>query len=143
MCSSNDIQSFEVISVPAIGDSYYFFDNDIIKTEKRYSAIVTDVIRFENAESWLIHEWNENKKYGFGRYAEQTDCFVVCKIDDYDDDLIYFVRDIHGAFYSIETTSEWQLGRLDITGEYNEALQNGYTKTKWSLSEPDYLTLNI
>lgn len=132
-----------VITVPSVGTEYYFFDDDKIKSGKRYLATVKKIINFEDASEELIGLWKENKKYSNWVYADMTDCFIECSIPVYDENPIYFVRDKKGAFYSIETSGEWQTGRLDITGEYNEALSNGYEKTKWNISVPDYLYYEI
>lgn len=95
------------IQVPSIGTEYYFFDDDKININKRYIATITDIIPFSQAPENLIYEWSENLNYNPNIFNEMTDVFIQTSIPEYDDDPIYFVRDIHGSFYSIEVTNDW------------------------------------
>ena len=61
-------------------------------------------------------------------YAEETDYFIGCAIPEYDDHIIWFVREKNGTWFSLNVQSWWQGGFLDVTGEkYENNIKEGYT----------------
>lgn len=45
-------------------------------------------------------------------YDEDTDYFIECLIPSYDENSVWFVRDINGGWFSINTINSWMSGRL-------------------------------
>lgn len=58
-------------------------------------------------------------------YSEKTDYFIKCEIKGYDENPIWFARTIHHGWFSMDVTSSWQSGTLDVDGEiYKNAKHN-------------------
>lgn len=68
-----------------------------------------NLIEIKAGESWL--------------YAIDTDWFIECSIPGYDENTIWFVRTIYGEWFSIDIQNGWQSGKLDVTGELTELLE--------------------
>lgn len=59
-------------------------------------------------------------KQGYWLYSPETDYFICCKVNDYDDNLLWFVRTVKGRWFSLDIQSDWQSGELDVDCEkYN------------------------
>lgn len=56
-------------------------------------------------------------------YAEKTDYFIKCSIPDYDENPIIFVRTVNGGWFSMDVTSMWQSGELDVDGSKYERMK--------------------
>ncbi len=53
-------------------------------------------------------------------YAEKTDFFIECEIPGYDENNIWFARDVSGGWFSLEIQDNWQSGRLDVNNSIYE-----------------------
>ena len=83
--------------------------------DKEYETTLYDIWKREVIE----HDW---------LYAEDTDVFVKCDIPEYDKDPIYFARTKDGGWFSMDVTSWWQGGRLDVDGKRYESLMKYYNE---------------
>lgn len=59
-------------------------------------------------------------------YAEETDYFVECIIPEYDDNTIWFTRDVYGGWFSLDIENDWQSGRLDVDFSLYNQLKKTY-----------------
>lgn len=120
--------------VPEVGKFYHFWDDGKIGLSRHYIAKVEKIIPFKEAENIvfqfedgpasLLQLWKDEVEGAKWLYNQETDFFIECSIPKYDKDLIYFVRDIDNGWFSINTTSWWQTGRLNIDGSiYEEVLK--------------------
>lgn len=129
--------------VPEVGLGYYYFDGKV-SDSRRFVAEILEVIPFEQAKNltiltrlhlvypyvdtideWyevnLLDVWKKEKAECGWIFAEETDYFIKVRIEDYDDDEIWFVRTKSGGWFSMYTTNRWQGGILDVDGEiFNE-----------------------
>ena len=129
--------------VPKIGESYHFFDDGKITPMRHAIATITEIITLEEAKEIIIstprdydvktgqnvfinmslHDiWVEEKRHIDWIYAEDTDYIVKADIPEYDKDPIYFARTKNGGWFSMDVTSWWQSGRLDIDGKLYEEM---------------------
>lgn len=130
--------------VPEVGLGYHFFDDGKVSDSRHFIAEILEVIPFEKAkdltvltylhlaypysdiidekyEVKLLDIWEKEKEECDWIFSEETDYFVKARIDDYDEDDIWFVRTKSGGWFSMDTTNCWQGGVLDIDGEiFNE-----------------------
>lgn len=75
----------------------------------------------------IVEDVNGNyKACKFGEpwlYAKTTDWFVECKIPDYEkENTVWFVRTIHGGWFSMDIHNCWESGLLDVDNHLTEAL---------------------
>lgn len=146
--------------VPKIGKEYHFFDDGKIRESRHYIATVNKLITPEEAKSVIIdcefrayivslydiwkeeieeHRQTVNFEVINGSstepgapwlYAEDTDYFVECSIPAYDEDPVWFVRDVHGGWFSLNTVNTWMTGELDIDGKLFNSMIKNYEITK-------------
>lgn len=110
-------------NIPEVGKTYAFFDDGKTGLSRRYKATVLGKIPFEVAEELypeLFAGWKENLEEADFLYASTTDFFIKCSILKYDDDFVYFVRDIRGGWFSIDFPHNWMSGLLDVDEEYSK-----------------------
>lgn len=133
--------------IPIVGKHYHFFDDGKCGRSRHYVAKVKRIIPFKEAHKILtpdgqrnlIQAWKSEVKTIHWLFAPETDCFVECDIPNYDDKPIYFVRTLDGGWFSIDFTSCWQAGRLDITGSIFEGLEEHYGAYWHEIkNNPDY-----
>ena len=131
--------------VPEVGKQYHFFDDGKIKPSRHSVATVTRVVPFSEAESIKVkvREWDleiDGPIYVDKPITEvwktfvtennllmkpETDYFIECSIQEYDDNLIWFARDTNDGWFSMDIQSEWQAGRLDVDGKlYKHMIEN-------------------
>ena len=78
----------------------------------------SEVDRHRQSEKFIVLNAYDNTPGAPWLYAEDTDYYIECEIPEYDDNTIWFVRDIHGRWFSMNIQSSWQAGLLDIEGNY-------------------------
>ena len=126
--------------IPIIGHQYDFFDDGKISLSRHYIATIKRVIPLSEADNvfvrtltWGLDEphyvdsplsgvWEIFKTEHDWIMAKNTDFFVECSIPDFDDDPIWFARDINGGWFSMDIQSGWQAGQLDIDGSLYKGL---------------------
>lgn len=69
-----------------------------------------------NKDRTLLDVWKGEVDECDWLYAPETDYAVKASIPEYDENPIIFVRDLKGGWFSMDTVSGWQSGRLDIDG---------------------------
>lgn len=136
--------------IPTVGEQYHFFDDGKLRESRHYMATVLEKItpeqakevyinrRWEDAPVSLYTIWREeidNHRQGntfkvltsgsmeVGApwlYAEKTDYLIKCSIPDYDENDVWFVRTVYDGWFSLNTVDTWMAGRLDVTGELFE-----------------------
>lgn len=111
-------------NIPEVGKTYAFFDDGKTGFSRRYKAMVTGVIPFHLIKAKypeLYYRWKSEIAGTPDLYATATDYFVECSAPKYeDDDLVYFVRDTKGGWFSIDFPHNWMSGLLDVDGEYSK-----------------------
>ena len=138
--------SFE--RIPTVGEKLHFFDDGKVSDCRHYFAIVTHILSKDQIKQVyfdskticnvldaapgsitnIIEAWEYIKKEYTWLYAEDTDVFIGCSIPEYDDHIIWFVREKHGGWFSLDLHSNWQGGRLDVDGKiYQRMIDEGYT----------------
>lgn len=148
-------------AIPKIGNKHSFFDDGKRRESRHHIAEVLSIITTEGAKNTVIRKdgttlydiWQEEVKDHVSSeyvsinntkpgepwlYATETDFFVACLIPTYDDDTIWFVRDINGGWFSLNTTGYWQSGQL-MPVEFNAELyflQQQLELERW-ISEKD------
>lgn len=140
-------------NIPEVNKNYHFFDDGKIRESRHYIATVKKLITPEEAKSVIIdcefraycvslydiwkeeieeHRQTENFTVINGSstesgapwlYAEDTDYFVECSISNYDENSVWFVRDINGSWFSLNTVNTWMTGELDIDGKLYQLLK--------------------
>ena len=133
-------------NIPEIGKQYHFFDDGKISPSRHFIATVEEIIPIEETKNIVLKtiigtftektEFIEMPLYDIWSievmghpwiYAPETDYIIKCSIPDYDNDPIYFIRTRDGGWFSMDITSGWQAGRLDIDGKLTESLKEyGY-----------------
>lgn len=61
---------------------------------------------------WILVKSDHFKPNAPWLYEEETDFFVKCSIPEYDELPIWFVRDIDGGWFSMDTEKTWMSGLL-------------------------------
>lgn len=124
-------------SIPKIGKKYHFFDDGKVSPSRHFVAEVTKLLSPKEAKKIMFDDeslyriWKEAiKKHSSTNnftvgstkagepwlYAIDTDYFVELSIPEYDDNLLYAVRTIHGDWFTLCIQSFWQGGILDVDG---------------------------
>jgi len=133
--------------LPVVGHKYHFFDDGKVKPSRHYVAEITELILFSefgkvkyadmlgkedgpDTDTTLMDIWMGEATQCDWLYAPETDYAVKASIPEYDENPIFFVRDLKGGWFSMDTVSGWESGRLDIDGSLFET----YVKETW----PDY-----
>lgn len=116
--------------VPKLYNEYLFFVDG--NKDRIHTAIPVRIISIEEAKNHkflvdgdsLCNIWKQNledcknksifshDENGYWCYAPYTDCFVVCAISTYSENLVYFSRHINRQWYSLEIEETWQGGML-------------------------------
>lgn len=128
-------------NIPEVGKFYHFWDDGKRSVSRHYIAKVEKIIPFEEAKNIftyfydevksLVERWKDEVEDYEWLYNKETDFFIECSIPLYDKDPIYFVRDKENGWFSINTTSWWQSGRLDVDGSiYKEVLESSSEDVK-------------
>ena len=138
--------NMEFKEIPEIGKQYHFFDDGKISPSRHYMATVEEIIPIEETKNIVLKtiigtftketEFTEMSLYDIWSiqsmghpwlYAPETDYIIKCSIPVYDEEPIYFIRTRDDGWFSIDITSGWQAGRLDIDGKLFESLKEyGY-----------------
>ena len=75
----------------------------------------------------LYDIWRDEVEQCDWIFIDNTDYIIKCSIPEYDQDPIYFAESIRDGWFSMNVTSWWQSGRLDIDGKlYEMLIQPGY-----------------
>lgn len=133
--------------IPEVGKIYNFYDDGKLSHTRQFKAKVLKMISTEEAKNIQLsnddseldkHEtlfdgWMESIKDCSHNgepwlYDTQTDYFIECSIAEYDKDPIWFVRTIHGGWFSMDITGFWQSGALDVDGSLTEEMEKAYAK---------------
>ena len=155
----------ELSKIPQEGQYYYFFDDGKISMSRCYKAFVNKVLpsNFEDKNiynisrggkiinlfdilSQSVDSCRQSENFtvlGAPRteprqhylYAEKTDYFIECLIPDYDDNSIWFTRDVNGGWFSMDIDSDWQAGRLDVDFELYKKMKLMYSKDGIDIDE--------
>lgn len=135
--------TYKEMPIPTVGKEYHFFDDGKISNSRHYLAVVNEILTKEQAqkltftktdsqdkeyETTLYDIWKRDVIEHDWLYAEDTDVFVKCDIPEYDKDPIYFARTKDGGWFSMDVTSGWQAGRLDVDGKRYESLMKYYNE---------------
>lgn len=135
--------TYKEMPIPTVGKEYHFFDDGKISNSRHYLAVVNEILTKEQAqkltfiktdsqdkeyETTLYDIWKREVLEHDWLYAEDTDVFVKCDIPEYDKDPIYFARTKDGGWFSMDVTSGWQGGRLDVDGKRYESLMKYYNE---------------
>lgn len=95
-------------------DCEYDEASDTFYTDMSLSEIrkreYSNHLNTESCSSWL--------------YAKETDCYIGVSIPEYDENIIWFVRDIDGGWFSMSIQDSWQCGRLDVDGKLYERMMS-------------------
>lgn len=162
--------------IPQEGQYYYFFDDGKICMSRCYKAFVNKVLpsNFEDKNiynisrggkiinlfdilSQSVNRHRQSKNFIVlntpniepGQpylYAEKTDYFIECLIPDYDDNSIWFTRDVNGGWFSMDIDSGWSGGILDVDFELYKEMKLMYSKDGIDIDESlkeDELYINI
>ena len=138
-------------SIPEVGKFYHFFDDGKLSPERHYICKVEQIVSESNANNIIIKDipvWDDNnechrenstlidcwlkeKDCNNWIYAPITDYFVEVSCPKYDKYNLWFARAKDGGWFSLDIQSDWQGGRLDVTGEiYDDIIkywkENGY-----------------
>ena len=138
-------------SIPEVGKFYHFFDDGKLSPERHYICKVEQIVSESNANDIIIKDipvWDDNnecyrekstltdcwlkeKECKNWIYAPITDYFVEVSCPKYDKYNLWFARAKDGGWFSLDIQSDWQGGRLDVTGEiYDDIIkywkENGY-----------------
>ena len=127
-------------NIPEVGKTCAFFDDGKTGVSRRYKATVLDIIPSNVVEELypeLFAGWKENLEEADFLYAPITDFFIKCSIPKYDDNFVYFVRDINGGWSSIDFPNSWMNGLLDVDGEYGK--KNDIPPVEKWVTGKDYL----
>lgn len=127
--------------IPKVGNSYRFFDDGKLTRSRMYIATVIDVVPFDKAKDitvdtngyWhitsmsLVNAWeiDTDKEESWSVFANTTDYFIGCSIPEYDKHTIWFARTKDNGWFSFNIQSNWQSGRLDVTGELYKQIHYG------------------
>lgn len=124
--------------IPTVNKKYNFYDDGKVSLNRHYIAEVTRIISMKEAKKLMLKHYEDGQlkslysifKYDVNLYPSlklydtDTDVFVECKINGYDDERIYFARTLDGGFFSFDTTGTWMSGRLDVDNHLTENLYN-------------------
>ena len=118
--------------VPVVGEKYHFFDDGKMTCNRHYIAECLEVITPEDAKDVLLEViddnllsnslqrvslydiWKDNVTDGGWLFNEETDYFVRCRVEGYDEHDLWFVRSCDYRWWSLEIQSCWQVGLLDV-----------------------------
>ena len=132
--------------VPKVGKRYNFFDDGKIYPNRVYIAECIKVIKFNDAKDIIFNispndilypysenhgvlsmslydAWLENVQDCGWLFKETTDYFVCCRIENYDDNDIWFVRTKDNRWFSIDIQNNWQSGLLDVSNEFEKIIK--------------------
>ena len=125
-----------MIEVPQVGQIYHFFDDGKMSKNRHYKAECLEVITSEEAKKVLLefsvdgssdiqkvslyNIWKDNVKKYDRMYAEKTDYFVRCRVPEFDENDLWFVRTINNRWFSMDIQSCWQTGLLDVGNDMYE-----------------------
>ena len=137
--------------IPEVGKFYHFFDDGKLSPGRHYICKVEQIVSESNANNIIIKDipvWDDNnecyrekstltdcwlkeKECNNWIYAPITDYFVEVSCPKYDKYNLWFARAKDGGWFSLDIQSDWQGGRLDVTGEiYDDIIkywkENGY-----------------
>lgn len=137
--------------IPEVGKFYHFFDDGKLSPGRHYICKVEQIVSESNANNIIIKDipvWDDNnecyrekstltdcwlkeKECKNWIYAPITDYFVEVSCPKYDKYNLWFARAKDGGWFSLDIQSDWQGGRLDVTGEiYDDIIkywkENGY-----------------
>lgn len=100
--------------LPKKNKVYNFYDDGKIRKGRMYKAYVKKIIPFNKADIHLkIHLVNNSLRYDW-IWNGCTDYFIGCYIPKYDDNIIWFARNMEGNWFSMDIQSNWQGGLLDV-----------------------------
>ena len=136
--------------IPKVNAVYKFFDDGKIRESRMYDATVKFLLTKEQAKEHTLYFPNKNilNLYDFWQeeinnhidrenfhvlpakigepwlYARDTDFFVFCKIPEYSDLSVIFVRDVENRWFSLGYPNSFDGGVLDVTGELYNSIKN-------------------
>lgn len=129
--------------IPKVWQTYKFFDKGRMMISGIYDATVTQIMTIEESKKHILEFpdgstinlydfWKKeiNSKvipYRVGEpwlYARNTDYFVFCKISEYSDLPVIFVRDIENRWFSLGYPKSFDGGLLDVSGELYNIITN-------------------
>lgn len=124
--------------IPTVNKKYNFYDDGKVSLNRHYIAEVTRIISMKESKKLMLKHYVDGQlkslysifKYDVNLYPSlklydaDTDVFVECKINGYDDERIYFARTLDGGFFSFDTNGTWMSGRLDVDNHLTENLYN-------------------
>ena len=118
--------------LPIIGKRYNCFDDGKISYSRMYQVLITDILKFEDADSNLKHIVESIQQNYDWLYPNTTD-YIICAVsyerENYPQ-MSYFIRTKDGGWFSIgeilsngEIDSLFCSGRLDIEGTLTNHLK--------------------
>lgn len=119
--------------IPQIGKRYNCFDDGKISYSRMYQVLITDILKFEDADSNLKHIV-ESIQQNYDWLHPNTTDYIVCgvsyEIDNFPK-MCYFIRTKDGGWFGIgeilangEIDSLFCSGRLDVDNSLTESLKN-------------------
>ena len=132
----NSLNYTKMIEVPQVGQIYHFFDDGKMSKNRHYKAECLEVITPEETKKVLLEIptdgssdtqkvslydiWRDNVREFDWMYAEKTDYFVRCRVPEFDENDLWFVRTINNRWFSMDIQSWWQVGLLDVGNDMYE-----------------------
>lgn len=109
-----------------------FFENETpIGTKCLYDIWQEEIESHINTENFKVIIVGASNEVGDPwLFARETDCFIECEIPKYDKHNIWFVRDVEGGWFSLDIQSGWQGGKLDVSNELTQMLEEAYKDMK-------------
>lgn len=131
--------------VPDIGESFWFYPNDIIKESAKLKAKVIGVYNFANSDQKFIYKyvdeveeviavplmdlWIDAVEENFWILAQFTDYILELQIPGLTPLCVFAARDLDGGWHAFETVVPTQFGFLDVDGIYDKAMSDDTGKT--------------
>lgn len=112
----------EGYAYPKVGDLIPFYDDDKTGGSRRYIAEVVDIIPFAKAPASVIKRWRNEVNECDWLYDKYTSHFIVIRVPQYDDNLLYCAQDQEDGWFSFDNEKWWQSGRLDVDGRTSTIL---------------------
>lgn len=111
---------------------------DVVRNDKNvvnlFDVLKENVNNCRQSENFIVLNSPSHEVGQPYLYAEETDYFIECIIQEYDEDTIWFTRDVNGGWYALNI-EDWQNGRLDIDFSLYKQLKKYYTEKNMDLDE--------
>lgn len=120
------VQHITLDEAKTIMFNHYSSELDTMIEASLYDIWREEVDDHRQSKNFVVHNGCDTTPGSPWLYAEETDLIIAASIPKYDDDLIYFVRDVRGGWFSMDVTNSWQSGELDTDLSALKALEELY-----------------